>query len=133
VKTAHTFASVYAQNQGDGTFAVEVLPSRAQFAPIHGTLVHDLDANGTRDVMLGGNFYAVKPKQGRYDASYGTVLRGDSSGHWDPAPPPESNLYLRGEVRALRLLKRADGTHFVLVARNDARPQVVRLRGTDAP
>ncbi|MFB6230678.1 MAG: VCBS repeat-containing protein [Salinibacter sp.] len=133
VKTAHTFASVYVEHQGDGTFAVEALPSRAQFAPIYGTLVHDLDDNGTRDVMLGGNFYALKPKQGRYDASYGTVLRGDGNGRWTPVPPPESNLYLRGEVRALRLLERADGTHCVLVARNDARPQVVRLQETDAP
>jgi len=133
VKTAYTFANVYAEHQGDGTFAVESLPSRAQFAPIYGTLVHDLDADGTRDVMLGGNVYAVKPKQGRYDASYGTVLKGNGDGQWTPVPPPESNLYLRGEVRALRLLQRADGAPFVLVARNNARPQVVRLRETNAP
>ena len=125
VRTARTFASVYAENQGNGTFTVDSLPSRAQMAPVYGILSHDLYGDGTLDVLMGGNFHGVKPKQGRYDASYGTLLRRRGSNRWTPVPPPESHLYLQGEVRALRVLRRPQGAHAILVARNDARPQVV--------
>jgi hypothetical protein len=124
IKTAQTFASVYAENQGDGTFAVDSLPSRAQFAPMYGVLTHDLCRDGAQNILMGGNVYGVKPKQGRYDASYGTLLRRDSS-RWTPISPSESSLYLSGEVRALRILRRPDDANVVLVARNNAQPRVV--------
>lgn len=127
VKEVHTFASVYVENRRDTTFAVEPLPPRAQFAPMYGILTHDLDGDGSRDIMLGGNFYGVRPKQGRYDASYGTILRGDGNGDWASMSPPQSNLYLQGEVRALRLVRRSDRSHMILVVRNDAQPMVVDL------
>lgn len=131
VETAQTFATSNLQQQEDGTFAVEPLPSRAQLAPVYGILVDDLDKDGTQNVLLGGNFYGVRPKQGRYDASYGTVLRRVGAGTWAALPPYESNVYLSGEVRAFELLTRADGSQYVLVARNNDQPQVVRLRRSD--
>jgi hypothetical protein len=130
VKTAHTFATTHLEPQDNGTFSIEPLPSRAQFAPVYGTLVHDLDGNGTREVMLGGNFYGVRPKQGRYDASYGTLLRWEED-HWTAISPAESGLYLQGEVRALRLVRGPDGPRYVLVARNNARPQIFPISGTE--
>jgi hypothetical protein len=132
VETARTFASAAATNQGDGTFAVAPLPPRAQFAPVYGVLARDLTGDGRREVMLGGNFYGVRPRQGRYDASYGTLLRREG-GDWAAVPAPESGLYLRGEVRALRRLRGPDGARYVLVARNNARPQVVALPNTGTP
>ena len=131
VKEARLFASVYVENRGDSTFAVEPLPTRAQLAPVYGILAHDLTGNGRREVMLGGNFYGVRSRQGRYDASYGTILQRDQTGHWSALPPGESTMYLDGEVRALRHLERPGGRPIVLVARNDARPQVVRLRSPE--
>jgi hypothetical protein len=126
VNTARTFASVAAAPQGDGTFAVEPLPSRAQFAPVYGLLPGRLDGSGRLTALLGGNFYGVRPRQGRYDASYGTLLRREQDG-WSAVPAPESGLYLQGEVRALRRLRGADGARYVLVARNNARPRLVSL------
>jgi hypothetical protein len=77
--------------------------------------------------LLGGNFYGVKPKRGRYDASFGTLLQGGENGTWTPLPPSKSHLYLEGQVRALRLLRRARGDNLVLVVRNNARPQLVQF------
>jgi hypothetical protein len=93
---------------------------------VYGTLVHDLGNDGTREVLLGGNFSGVRPKQGRYDASYGTLLRqrGDD---WTAVPPAETNLYLDGEVRALGVVRGDNGLRFVIAARNNARPQILFL------
>jgi len=126
VKTARTFASVAATPEGNGAFAVEPLPSRAQFAPVYDVLPGRLDGSGRLTALLGGNFYGVRPRQGRYDASYGTLLRHEEEG-WTAMPAPESGLYLEGEVRALRRLRGSDGARYVLVARNNARPRLVAL------
>lgn len=126
VETARTFATTHLEKQADGTFQVRPLPSKAQFAPVYGTLTHDLDADGSPEVLLGGNFYGVRPKQGRYDASYGTLL-DRTGGEWVAPSPAETNLYLDGEVRALRVVRGPQGPRFVIVARNNARPQIVFL------
>ena len=125
MKEAQTFASVYAENQADTTFTVEDLPPRAQFSPVYGILTHDIDEDSTREVMLGGNFHGVRPRQGRYDAGYGTLLQGSEKGDWSAMAPFQSNLYLRGEVRELRLLRSRGGMSMILVGRNDGQPLVV--------
>lgn len=129
MKVVHTFASSYFQNQGDGTFAARALPSRAQFSPVHDILSHDLDGNGREEVVMGGNFYGVKSRQGRYDASYGTLLR-HTDDRWTAMPAPKSNLYLSGQIRALRILRGDGGSLYLLAARNDAQPQVLCLRSS---
>ena len=126
VKKAYTFSSSYLQNQGDGTFASRPLPSRAQFSPVSDLLSHDVDGNGRQEVIMGGNFYGVPSRQGRYDASYGTLLQ-DKGGSWSAVPTPQSNLYLRGQIRELRILRGAKGRLYLLAARNDASLQVLRL------
>ena len=129
VKDAHTFATSYFQNQGDGTFSTSPLPSRGQFAPVYDILSSDLTGDGKQEVVMGGNFSGVKSRQGRYDASYGTVLQhhGDD---WTAMPAPKSNLYLQGQIRALRLIKGAEGHIYLLAARNDAKPQLLRLQNS---
>jgi hypothetical protein len=47
-------------------------------------------------------------------------------------PPRISNLYLNGEIRALRWLRGADGARYLLAARNDDRIQVLRVRSNEA-
>lgn len=126
VRKAHTFASSYFKNLGDGTFATSPLPPQAQFSPVYDVLSHDLTGNGTSEVIIGGNLYGVKSRQGRYDASYGTVLK-HKDGTWEATPAPKSNLYLEGQVRALQILRGADGSLYLLAARNDASPQLFQL------
>jgi len=131
VRTARTFAHVWAENQGDGTFALHELPARAQIAPLYALLADDIDGDGQQDLVAGGNFHGVRAEQGRYDASYGHWLRGTEDG-LTAVPPTESNLYLEGEVRALHLLRGAEGARFLVAARNDDRLQVIRVPATEA-
>ncbi len=132
VKRAYVFASSYAENNGDGAFTLRPLPMRAQFTPVHALLVGDFDRDGHNDVILGGNFYGVKPAQGRYDAGYGLFLRGDGSGRFEAVQPLESNLWLDGQIRALALLRRPGGARVIVAARNNAPLQLVQVRANAA-
>src|SRR6266850_8174232 len=51
---ADTFASVYLQNEGNGTFASFGLPNLAQISPIKGIIAHDVDGDGTLDLIVAG-------------------------------------------------------------------------------
>ena len=55
-------------NNGKGEFTMKPLPVRAQFSPVFSILVTDVNNDGIKDLVLGGNFYGLKPEVGRYDA-----------------------------------------------------------------
>jgi len=133
VREATTFTSVYVETQGDGTFDVRPLPDRAQISPVYDAWTGDVNGDGILDAVLGGNFHGVTPTRGPYDASYGTVLTGDGAGGWTAMSPVESGLYLDGEVRALRLLRGADGTRLLLVGRTDATLKTVAIQRGGKP
>jgi hypothetical protein len=116
VREARILTSSVARNAGDGRFELQALPREAQFAPIRAVLSGDFDADGVVDVLVAGNFFGVPPLRGRYDASYGLLLRGDAL---TPVGMAESNLILRGEVRALATVEHASGGRLLVVARNN--------------
>ena len=128
VEEVVTFATTYFENNGDGIFAPRALPTEAQFAPVYAILADDFDDDGHQDLMLAGNFYGVRPRRGRYDASYGLLLRGDGQGGFEPLTLEASNLIIEGQIRALQPLRHADGSRLILAARNDASLQVFRWR-----
>ncbi|HEU4720318.1 MAG TPA: FG-GAP-like repeat-containing protein, partial [Gemmatimonadaceae bacterium] len=120
VLKAHTFASVVARNDGKGRFTIEALPVEAQLAPIHATVADDFDGDGRIDLLVAGNFHGVPPIQGRYDASYGLLLRGAGSGRFAAVEMARSGVELVGQVRRMRTVRTAKG-RLVAVARNDDR------------
>ena len=120
VLEAKQLASAVALNNGDGTFTVTPLPVEAQFAPVRAVLADDFDDDGRMDLLLAGNFHGVTPMRGRYDASYGLLLRGDANGGFEAIDLERSGVVIEGEVRNMRMLHGADGARRVIIARNDA-------------
>ncbi len=110
-------------NDGRGGFTASPLPQRAQFAPVFGILPRDLDGDGRTDLMLGGNFYGLKPEVGRFDASYGTTLLATGNRGFQYVPPATSGLFVRGEVRDIQPVGTPAGS-LILVARNNDPLQV---------
>jgi hypothetical protein len=104
-------------NNGKGDFSLKPLPLQAQFAPVYGIAVQDLNHDGFVDVVLGGNMFPVKTEVGRYDASYGLVLTGDGTGEFNALPSNESGVKLTGEIRKIAYIRRGDKST-LLVARN---------------
>ena len=126
--TASTFASAVAYNDGSGRFTLRPMPDIAQAEPVYALLADDVDGDGASDLLLGGGLLNLPPERGRYDAGRGLLLRG-------PALEPaglDAGLVLDGQVRALRWARSAGG-RLLVVARNDAPLQVLRLAARPAP
>jgi hypothetical protein len=119
VKEAHTFATSLVRNDGDGSFTLVPLPHEAQVAPVYGVLADDVDGDGRTDLLLAGNFDAVKPEIGRMSASYGLVLRGDGKGGFAPRPAAESGFRVAGEARDIQRVRTRRGALYVVTRNND--------------
>ena len=96
---AYQMASGVLISQPNGGYEFAALPNAAQQSPVYAIVVRDFDRDGHSDILLGGNLYGAKPEVGRYDASYGTLLRGDGTGRFEAVRSVESGLRLEGEVR----------------------------------
>ena len=116
-------------NEGD-RFRLEALPVEAQVSPVYGVVVGDFDQDGKEDMVLGGNFYGAKPEVGRYDGSYGTLLKGDGQGVFKALPARQTGLYLEGEVREMLTLK-VGKKNMLVVAKNNSPLQVIEIKNTD--
>jgi len=111
---AVTFASSWGKYLGKGQYALEALPTEAQFAPIFNFTQADINGDGQKEILSVGNWYGIRPSLGRYDADYGCVLtRKDKK--WAAMNPAQSGFWVNGQGRKLETL--ADGT--ILVARNN--------------
>ena len=122
-----TFASVYLQNNGDGTFAWTLLPTLAQLAPIRGIIARDVDQDGALDAVVAGNLNETEPNIPPADAGNGLWLRGDGRGHFTAVSPRESGFLAPRHVAGLAHVKTPAGST-VLVANTGDSLQAFLLR-----
>lgn len=121
ILSCETFESSYLQNEGDGNFILKSLPVEAQFAPLFGMAALDADHDGNLDLLAVGNSYATEISQGRYDASFGTLLKGDGKGNFTNVPFDESGFFVRGDAKGLAVLVNSRGFETVLVTKNSGK------------
>ena len=107
-------------NNGKDSFTMQPLPVRAQFSPVFSILVTDINNDGIKDLVMGGNFYGLKPEVGRYDASYGVTLLGNRKHGFDYLPPANSGLFITGEVRDISVIDTKNGKQIIVARNNDA-------------
>jgi hypothetical protein len=129
-------------NRGEDFLPVP-LPLAAQLAPAFALGVADLDGNGTEDLFLSQNFFAVPPEVSRYDAGRSLWLRGNGRGQFEAVSGSQSGLLVYGEQRAAALSDYdADGRVDIVVTQNGAPTRLfqnqaarqglrVRLRGPE--
>ncbi|RMG68111.1 MAG: VCBS repeat-containing protein, partial [Bacteroidetes bacterium] len=123
---AHTFASCWYENQGNGQWAVHQLPDEAQLSPANAFIVRDFDGDGKTDILLAGNLYTSEVETQRADAGCGLLLRGDGAGHFAPVPVTESGFFVPGDVKAMAWLAEAG---LLVVANNDGPLQLWEREG----
>jgi enediyne biosynthesis protein E4 len=116
-------------NRGDH-FELRPLPIEAQFSPAFGVNVGDLDGDGTEDIFLSQNFFAVDGDTSRYDAGRGLCLAGDGQGNFRPMPGQQSGVQVYGEQRGSALADfDRDGRVDLVVSQNGAETKLYRNTG----
>jgi hypothetical protein len=124
VKEVNTSESVIAVNDGSGKFSIVKLPPRVQWSCVCGIACTDVNKDGNVDLVMGGNFYDLKPQFSRQDASYGNVLLGDGKLGFDWKNYSESGFFLREEIRELRNFSDKNGNRYLFVGINNGQPRV---------
>src|SRR6266496_1940830 len=122
---AYTMQSSVFINNKKGTFTRKALPTEAQLSPMYGIAADDFDKDGNTDILMGGNFYESKPEVGIYDASYGTLLKGDGKGNFVAVRQNQSGFFSIGAVRNITVLK-IQKKKIVLIAKNNDKIQIVQ-------
>jgi hypothetical protein len=130
VHDARVFASSVAIDQGNGSYRLQPLPAEAQFAPVYASLARDFDGDGRIDLLVAGNEYRVPPMLGRYDASFGLLLRGSGDAGFAPVEMARSNLVIEGQVRAIKPFRSALGGEMIAIARNNEALLILRPSGS---
>ena len=124
VLEAHTFASAVALNNGNGTFTLRPLPPEAQLSPIRAIVADDFDGDGHVDLLVAGNLYGVPPVLGRYDASYGLLLKGAGDGNFASVDMERSGVVIDGQVPHMAPIL-TGGRRGIIVARNNDRLELL--------
>ncbi len=112
---------------GNGKFIKHVLPVEAQFAPVNAIICDDLDNDGFKDLLLAGNEYQAEVMTGRYDASYGCFLKGNSKKTFTSVPPVQSGFIVKGDVKDMALIRLSNDEKIILAAVNNDSLRVFRM------
>ncbi len=116
---ATEFASLIIENLGDGTFKKKQLPAEVNYAPLMTLSTVDVNNDGYKDIIGGGNFLHLTPPLGRQDASFGFVGINDKKGNFTIQKQTESGLLFKGEVRDLEWVQLKSGKKILIVAKNN--------------
>jgi len=114
------------ENDGKGRFHFHEFPVMAQIAPVNAIVCADIDKDGNTDIILGGNEYQAAVTTGRYDASYGVLLKGDGKGGFRSVSPLSSGLVLDGDIKDMKIISRPAGP-VLLAAVNDGPMTAFRI------
>ena len=110
---------------------VRLLSPEAQWSPVMGIAVGDLDGDGQEDLFLSQNYFAVRPEDDRLDAGRGLLLRGDGKGGFAAVSGSDSGIVVYGEQRGCALADYdGDGrVDLVVMQNNDETRLFHNLRG----
>lgn len=122
----HFEHTLFINNKGTG-FVPKVLPRETQISMMKSILPIDINGNGKMDLVVGGNFFGTDTELGRYDASIGTLLRGDGNGVFEAVPPSVSGFVIPGNVYHIVPITIAGEAHFWVV-RNDDKSSLLKLK-----
>lgn len=99
--TANHMETTLFTSSPSGKLSITPLPVQAQYAPIYTITVLDFDRDGNDDLLLCGNNSHTKLRLGKFDANYGTLLKGNGQGDFQYIGQPTSGFQLKGDVRSV--------------------------------
>ncbi|MDN5203160.1 VCBS repeat-containing protein [Fulvivirgaceae bacterium BMA10] len=116
---AHTFASAYIENVGNGSFKITPLPNVVQVSSINNIVAHDFNGDKNLDLLVSGNLYSSEIETPRNDAGMGMYLEGDGKGNFKPIPLHESGFFAPHDAKDMQMIHLGrEKTPLILVANN---------------
>jgi len=122
----HFEHTLFLNEEGKG-FTSQVLPIDTQISVMKSIQPIDINKNGNKDLIVGGNFFGTDSELGRYDASIGNLLLGDGAGNFKAVHPSESGLVIPGNVCHIIPITIAGEAHFWVV-RNDDKSSLIKVK-----
>jgi enediyne biosynthesis protein E4 len=115
-------------NNGNMNFTFQPFPVQAQFSRVNGIVTGDFNKDSVQDIILAGNFFPNRVQSGRNDASLGILLTGTPSHHFSPVDPSQSGLYIGNDVRHIELIQISPGEYYLVVANNNDKVEVEKIK-----
>jgi len=84
-----------------GKFQQIDLPLAAQQSPIYTICLTDVDKDGVKDILIGGNVSNARLRFGYCRASHGQILKGLGNGKFEIIPPAKTGLQIDGDLRSM--------------------------------
>ena len=126
--TCEETRTCWLENKGNGKFEMHALPIEAQLSPVNSIICTDVDGDQKPDIILAGNEYQAEVMTGRYDASYGLLLKGDGRGTFKAISPLQSGLIIDGDVKDMKIINTPSRERLLLVAVNNDKMKIFRLK-----
>ena len=126
VKEFNFCSSIVAYNKGNGQFEIEKMPLRAQLSSVNAILCIDLNGDGMKDIVTGGNKSGFPPQLQKLDASYGDVFMNKGKREFEWKAPAVTNILVDGEVKDIIPIPTGKDK-YLLFLRNDNYPKMFRI------
>jgi len=130
VVRASQFQSMVLLNQGGGKFKANPLPVQAQWSPLNGMVVYDVDGDEYLDLIINANDFGTEVAVGRYDAMNGIVLKGDGKGGFIPLTMDKSGIFIPGDGKALVRLTGPENSCLIAASQNKGPLKLFKHKNT---
>jgi enediyne biosynthesis protein E4 len=105
----------FVKNDG-GKFTFIPMPKEFQFSPVFSLALMDVNGDGYRDLISGGNLSQTRARTGKLTGNSGFVFESDGKGNFAFIPPTKSGISISGDVRELIVI----GNEVIVGVNNDA-------------
>ena len=114
----NTGYSGIAYNNGNQTFTMQPFPVSVQLSSVNAITISDINSDGWKDILIGGNFFDMLPQFCSVDASYGSVLMNNKKGVFDILPSQQSGIFVNGAIKKIDPIHYQNKQAFVFLQNN---------------
>lgn len=93
----------------NGKFTPEPMHIHAQVAPINGSIIEDINGDGLKDILIGGNMFQTEVETVRYDAGEGCILIQNKEKGWIPMDVNHTGFQIPGDVKDVKKYRTKNG------------------------
>ena len=114
----NTNYSGIAYNTGNHQFTMQHFPVAAQLSSVNAITVADINSDGWKDILIGGNFFDMLPQFCSVDASYGSILINKQKGVFEMLPNQQSGIFMNGAIKKIESIQYQHKQAFVYLQNN---------------